>query len=159
MIRRDGIVKIADFGLAAQLTVRKQRRNSLVGMVGYMAPELLRGENYDARVDIWSVGILVHELVDEICPFYEYRKPESVLKKIDRDGGVSKVKHLHSEAGRDFVNQCLSVDPNERPTAATLLNHAWFSEIPPEEDGSFLTPVVDEFRKKHEQEGGECVIV
>ncbi len=58
LINDSGAVKIADFGHAAQLTKEKVKRHTVVGTPYWMAPELIRGENYDERVDIWSLGIM-----------------------------------------------------------------------------------------------------
>ena len=63
LISKDGVVKIADFGFAAQLTEKKSKRNTIVGTPYWMAPELIRGDPYDQKVDVWSLGIMVMEMV------------------------------------------------------------------------------------------------
>jgi serine/threonine protein kinase len=63
-------LKLADFGYAAQLTQEKAKRNSKVGTVCWMAPELIRGKSsYDIKVDIWSFGIFALELADGEPPY------------------------------------------------------------------------------------------
>ncbi|NXB59980.1 PAK3 kinase, partial [Struthidea cinerea] len=53
----DGSVKLGDFGLCAQLTHKKEKRISIVGTTWWMAPKGVRGQRYDSKVDIWSLGI------------------------------------------------------------------------------------------------------
>lgn len=82
MIRFDGIVKVLDFGLA-KLTERlspdsvdteaatsfKTSPGTVIGTVAYMAPEQARGDEIDARADIWSLGVVLYELVAGCLPF------------------------------------------------------------------------------------------
>jgi eukaryotic-like serine/threonine-protein kinase len=82
MIRFDGIVKVLDFGLA-KLTERlspdsvdteaptnfKTSPGTVIGTVAYMAPEQARGNEIDARADIWSLGVVLYELVAGCLPF------------------------------------------------------------------------------------------
>ena len=70
LVNEQGDLKLADFGYAAQLTIEKSKRNSKVGTVCWMAPELIRGKSsYDIKVDIWSFGIFALELADGEPPY------------------------------------------------------------------------------------------
>ena len=83
MVRRDGVVKVLDFGLAkltsqhpapddrrspAQLMVQTNP-GVVMGTVGYMSPEQARGQEVDARTDIWSIGVVLYELLAGRAPF------------------------------------------------------------------------------------------
>ena len=57
LIDHRGNVKIADFGFAINLTTETSKRTSVVGTPYWMAPELIRGQEYDFKVDVWSLGI------------------------------------------------------------------------------------------------------
>lgn len=61
----------ADFGQCAQLTKLQPKRNSIVGTPYWMAPELIRGQYYDHKVDIWSLGVLIIEMAQNSPPYVE----------------------------------------------------------------------------------------
>jgi len=74
MIRRDGYLKLLDFGLARTTTLpdpdlRKTDPNVVRGTVFYMSPEQLRGMNLDSRSDLWSTAVLLYELISGRLPF------------------------------------------------------------------------------------------
>jgi serine/threonine protein kinase len=58
LLNLDGDIKIADFGFAIQLTKDRLKRKSVVGTPAWMAPELIKKEDYDEKVDIWSLGMV-----------------------------------------------------------------------------------------------------
>jgi serine/threonine protein kinase len=64
LINAKGELKLSDFGHAAQLTQAKTKRHTVVGTPYWMAPELIRGEDYDSKVDVWSLGVMVMEVRD-----------------------------------------------------------------------------------------------
>ena len=61
--------KVADFGFAIQLTKEILNRKSLVGTPAWMAPELIKKLPYDEKVDIWSLGIMMYEMLVGENPF------------------------------------------------------------------------------------------
>lgn len=64
-----GAVKIADFGFAVGLTEEQDKRRSVVGTPYWMAPELIRGLEYDAKVDVWSMAITAIEMAEGEPPY------------------------------------------------------------------------------------------
>ncbi|NXO46258.1 PAK1 kinase, partial [Locustella ochotensis] len=64
LFRRDGSVKLADFGLSAQLIPEQNQRTSMAGTSWWMAPEIVTHKPYGPKVDIWSFGIVGIEMVE-----------------------------------------------------------------------------------------------
>ncbi|NXD04574.1 PAK3 kinase, partial [Certhia familiaris] len=70
LLRTDGSVKLADFGLSALLTPEQSRRSSEVGTYWWRAPELVKGHPYGPKIDIWAFGIVTIEMVEGEPPYY-----------------------------------------------------------------------------------------
>lgn len=138
----DGQIKLGDFG-TAKLTQRqtehgtvKSGLKSVVGTAYYMAPEVLVGtetspDQYDAKVDVWSLGITVCELLDRgRLPWPKFDTRGQVFLHIAKPGTVPKwPQHISPEA-LSFVTMCCKRDPVERPTAEELLQHQWLKGGP-----------------------------
>lgn len=86
-------VKLSDFGFCAQVSKEVQRRKSLVGTPYWMAPELISRLPYGPEVDIWSLGIMVIEMVDGEPPYFN--EPPLKAMKMIRDNLPPKLKNLH----------------------------------------------------------------
>ena len=114
LINKSGEIKIGDFGYALQFTKEKTTSKELAGTPAWMAPELIRKEEYTESVDIWSLGIILVELC-EGEPRYLRMKPIIAMVMIASKppeniaGGSSDM--------RNFLNRCLKKDPNERASA------------------------------------------
>jgi eukaryotic-like serine/threonine-protein kinase len=69
MVTHEGIVKVVDFGIARLADTSKTQTGTLVGTLAYMSPERVRGEQADARGDIWALGVVLYELLAYQRPF------------------------------------------------------------------------------------------
>jgi serine/threonine protein kinase/tetratricopeptide (TPR) repeat protein len=115
-ITNDGVVKILDFGLAklsgqAQLT----KDSSTLGTVAYMSPEQLSGKEVDQRTDIWSLGVVLYEMLTEKLPFkgdYEQAVTYSILN--EQPESVTSLRTGVPMELERIVNKCIQKDPDER---------------------------------------------
>jgi len=118
-----GEIKLADFGYAAQLTESKAKRQTIVGTPYWMAPELIRGHEYTAKVDIWSLGIMVMEMCEGEPPYMEF-PPLRALFLITTKGipGLKEPAKWPAEL-KSFTNSCLDIESESRPDSIALLEH------------------------------------
>ena len=118
-----GEVKLADFGFCVQLTDQRMMRNTMVGTPYWMAPELVRGKAYDAKVDIWSLGIMLLEMA-EWEPPYLREQPLRALYLIATKGTPNfKEPDRWSQAMRSFLRSACEADPVNRASGDELLQH------------------------------------
>uniref|UniRef100_W5NAN1 non-specific serine/threonine protein kinase n=1 Tax=Lepisosteus oculatus TaxID=7918 RepID=W5NAN1_LEPOC len=131
LLTHDGRVKLSDFGFCAQVSKEVQRRKSLVGTPYWMAPELISRLPYGQEVDIWSLGVMVIEMVDGEPPYFN--EPPLKAMKMIRDNMPPKLKNIHkvSPALKGFLDRMLVRDPAQRAAASELLKHPFLSKAGP----------------------------
>uniref|UniRef100_A0A8C5IZE0 non-specific serine/threonine protein kinase n=1 Tax=Junco hyemalis TaxID=40217 RepID=A0A8C5IZE0_JUNHY len=156
LLTTEGGVKLVDFGVSAQLTSTRLRRNTSVGTPFWMAPEVIACEqqldsSYDARCDAWSLGITAIELGDGDPPLADLH-PMRALFKIPRNPPPTlQQPELWSPEFNDFINKCLTKDYEKRPTVSTLLQHDFIKQIEGKENT--LQRQLMEFIDVHQQMG------
>merc|ERR1711916_135960 len=93
------------------------------GTMGYICPEILRGEPYGVEADIWSAGIILFELLVGYKPFVNYR--DCLDKNIVYNESDWSNK---SDLARNLINQMLERDPDKRISAEQALKHSWIAK-------------------------------
>ena len=137
MVRRDGYVKVLDFGLAklsepsvfasdAEALTKAMvntREGTIMGTANYMSPEQARGIDVDARTDLWSLGVVLYEMITGTGPFVGETATDSISLILQKEPVplTSYIKGVPAELER-IVSKSLTKDREERyQTAKDLL--------------------------------------
>lgn len=128
LVDASGSVKLADFGLAKATTLNDIK--SCKGTPYWMAPEVVNNsrsnKGYGLAADIWSLGCTVLEMLTRKIP-YSHLEGMQALFRIGR-GEPPPIPNTLSSEAQDFILKCLQVNPNNRPTAAQLLQHPFLKK-------------------------------
>lgn len=136
----DGTCKISDFGISKKTDniYGTDKSNNMQGSVFWMAPEVVQGQGYSAKVDIWSLGCVVLEMFQGKRPWSKeegigaiYKLGNNMAPPIPDD-----VSSSISAGAVGFILDCFTIDPSERPTAETLKRHQFCSNA--DNDFNFL---------------------
>ncbi|MEK6756690.1 MAG: serine/threonine-protein kinase, partial [Bacteroidota bacterium] len=116
MIRKDGIVQIMDFGLAKlRGASRITKEGSTVGTVGYMSPEQVQGLDTDHRTDIFSLGVILYELLTGQSPFKGVHETAIIYEIVNVDPvPMSTVRQEIVPELDAIILECLTKEPAER---------------------------------------------
>ncbi|KAG5625525.1 hypothetical protein H5410_010743 [Solanum commersonii] len=128
LVDANGSVKLADFGLAKATQLNNIK--SCKGTAFWMAPEVVnrKSNGYGTPADIWSLGCTVLEMLTGQIP-YSHLEGMQALFRIGR-GEPPPIPDTLSTEAQDFIKSCLRVNPNDRPTAAELLEHPFVMKPP-----------------------------
>lgn len=106
----------------------KEAMKTIAGTPFYLAPEIVKGQTYNEKVDIWSVGCIAYQLLCGQTPFQAARGFQELYSRIQRAEFSFPTDLPISDLAKDFIKSLLIVDPAHRPTALQAMGHPWFRE-------------------------------
>ncbi|CAB4062014.1 Serine/threonine-protein kinase PAK 3,Serine/threonine-protein kinase MST20 [Pyricularia oryzae 70-15],Serine/threonine-protein kinase max-2,Serine/threonine-protein kinase pak-1,Serine/threonine-protein kinase PAK 5,Serine/threonine-protein kinase svkA,Serine/threonine-protein kinase pak-2,Serine/threonine-protein kinase CLA4,Serine/threonine-protein kinase pakA,Serine/threonine-protein kinase STE20,Serine/threonine-protein kinase PAK 6,Serine/threonine-protein kinase shk1/pak1,Serine/threonine-protein ki len=122
-----GDVKITDFGFTANVSGDRMRK-TFAGTPYWMAPEVVKKQTYGKSVDIWSLGILVIEMVDRHPPYMDETPLQAMYYISKKKSPPIKSKGILSKEMSKFLERCLQFQSNKRSTASELLEHEFIAK-------------------------------
>ncbi|XP_060734918.1 mitogen-activated protein kinase kinase kinase kinase 3 isoform X1 [Tachysurus vachellii] len=133
LLTDNGYVKLADFGVSAQISATLAKRKSFIGTPYWMAPEVAAVERkggYNQLCDIWAVGITAIELAELQPPMFDLHPMRALflMTKSNFQPPKLKDKLKWTNNFHHFVKMALIKNPKKRPTADKLLQHPFVSQ-------------------------------
>lgn len=139
LLSKQGVAKIADFGVSGELTGTDNTRHSFVGTVTYMSPERIQGQDYSFDSDLWSLGLALTECATGRFPYLP-PTPENkdgrerklnfwdIMDKIVLQEPPILPADSFSDSFRDFLSKCLQKNCAGRWSTKDLLDHPWIKD-------------------------------
>ena len=126
LIGANNKIKLCDFGWAKELTL--ENRSTFCGTVEYMAPEIVENENYDYGVDIWSLGILLYELLYGHSPFKANNTKNVILNIKSHEFTYDDTNKNISNTCKDLIKKLLNNNPQKRYKIKDILEHPFIKK-------------------------------
>ncbi|KAF7319266.1 Calcium calmodulin dependent protein [Mycena chlorophos] len=127
-------IMVADFGLSRVMEEEKlSMLTEVCGTPGYMAPEIFLKTGHSKPVDVWALGVVTYFLLAGYTPF-DRDTPKAEMEAIIKGDYKFEPEEYWanvSETAKDFVRACLTIDPEQRPTAKEALEHKWLASATP----------------------------
>ena len=126
LIGDDNNLKLCDFGWAKELTL--ENRSTFCGTMEYMAPEIVGSENYDYSVDIWSLGILLYELLFGHSPFNADSNKNIIFNIKKHELNYDNENKKISNSCKDLIERLLNENPQKRLRIKDILEHPFIKK-------------------------------
>ncbi|CAD6959346.1 unnamed protein product, partial [Tilletia laevis] len=125
LLDASGQAKLTGFHYACELTADRSRRNSMRGSPYWMAPEVVKGKPYGTLVDVWSLGVILFEMLEGAPPRSEF--PAARAMKLASKLGLPPLTHpsKFSAAAKEFLTACTEMSGDRRPSVEQLRTTAF----------------------------------
>eukprot|EP00163_Fabomonas_tropica_P012112 TRINITY_DN2330_c0_g1_i1.p1 TRINITY_DN2330_c0_g1~~TRINITY_DN2330_c0_g1_i1.p1 ORF type:complete len:207 (+),score=30.59 TRINITY_DN2330_c0_g1_i1:272-892(+) len=117
-------IKVADFGLAKVRTFSRTVR-SVAGTYMWMAPETMEGKPYDEKVDVYSFGLVIWELVTGELPFREYTNDVALARAVVDFRVRPKIPYFCPQQLAELIEDCWHHNPRRRPSFETVVSRLY----------------------------------
>lgn len=148
LLNSEGHAKLADFGVAGQLTDTMAKRNTVIGTPFWMAPEVIQEIGYDCVADIWSLGITALEMAEGKPPYGDIHPMRAIFMIPTKPPPSFREPDRWTSEFIDFVSVCLIKNPKERATASDLLKHVFIGNAKQPNILSQMITEAQEIREK-----------
>ncbi|XP_026697302.1 serine/threonine-protein kinase 3 [Athene cunicularia] len=156
LLNTEGHAKLADFGVAGQLTDTMAKRNTVIGTPFWMAPEVIQEIGYNCVADIWSLGITSIEMAEGKPPYADIHPMRAIFMIPTNPPPTFRKPELWSDEFTDFVKKCLVKNPEQRATATQLLQHTFIKNAKPVSIlRDLITEAMEIKAKRHEEQQRE----
>ena len=137
VLLNEGIVaKLTDFGWSNYIQEDKERK-TVCGTPIYLAPEIIKEQGHDERVDIWCIGVLLFELITGTVPFKG--NDIETLKSNILHLRIAWPKEMNPDA-KDLISKILKLDPSQRISLEDMLEHPFFLKYFPDAPSCLILP-------------------
>lgn len=126
LLTDQGVVKIADFGLSVTVNSQLDLLKTMCGSPLYMSPEIIDGDKYTAKSDLWSVGLIYYQLIYGVHPYGDCRKFNQLTNRVKADQIKYPSKPLVDPVLLDLLKRLLLKNPHQRISWFEFFNHPWF---------------------------------
>ena len=121
------IIKLCDYGGAKRLTITKNLFKTTVGTLPFMAPEIMEGQPFDLKCDLWSLGVIIYYLYFQEYPYPAAETEYTLINHIKNYGQKFFAKSKNEEFD-DLIHRLLIKDPQERISWEEYFNHPFLKE-------------------------------
>ena len=122
-LMKNGTIKIGDFGIAKTLTKTISNAMTVIGTPYYFSPEIINGEPYNYKSDIWSLGVLLYEMCTLKLPFDSSNLAQLSIKIIR--GNYEPISKKYSKDLHLLIKKMLNVNKNLRPDIKNILQFSF----------------------------------
>ena len=129
LLTKNNQIKLADFGIAKILD-NEQQAIVKIENDSYFSPDIIKGDNYDLKTDIWNLGILLYELTQLKHPFEDVNiSPQEKLNHIQEGKYLDFINKNYNPKIFGLIQYLLSVNPNERPDINKIILECYIIKI------------------------------
>ena len=136
LLAENFVAKLTDFGWSNYIQ-EDQKRTTVCGTPIYLAPEIIKEQGHDERVDIWCIGVLLFELTTGTVPF-----PGNDIESLENNILKLRIqwpKEINVDA-KNLISKILKLDPNARISLSDMLKHPFITKYIPNASECLIKP-------------------